>query len=820
MSNTSEPNERAYTADDIQVLEGLEAVRKRPGMYIGDTGLRGMHHLVYEIVDNSIDEAMAGFCSQIIVKITADGGVVVSDDGRGIPTGMNEKQGLPGLTVAFTKLHAGGKFKKDVYQVSGGLHGVGASVVNALSETCEVQVFQHGFIHHQAFARGESLGPMERRGKTEKTGTRVFFKPDPQIFGDLEFEADTLTRRFKELAFLNKGINIRFLDERLDPPLEEQYFHEGGIVEFVEHLNEARSTLHEDIIYVERADSGVTVEIAAQFHDGYQENVQSFANNIRTVEGGTHVSGFRTALTSALSGWGKDRNIFRANEKPSGEDFREGLTAVISVKVPEPQFEGQTKTKLGNTEVAGIVTRVWGEALKAYLEENPTPAKSILNKVVQAYQAREAARKARDLVRRKKVLGGGGLPGKLADCSSRDPMDSEIFLVEGDSAGGSAKEGRDRIRQAILPLRGKILNVEKARVDKMLAHEEIRNLITALGTGIGAEDFNPEKCRYGKIIIMTDADVDGSHIRTLLLTFLFRHMRPLIEEGLVYVAQPPLYLVTKGKKQRYIFEERDLQEYIDLIGSESLTFAPLGDDDDARKLTGVRLKNFAAVLGRIADMAPALKRAGIDVGKYLAAIDDEGQVPSAMVMSKRAPDVQHFVHGEDGLTAFLREEEGLAGGKDLTVFDTTTDEGDPENADVVVTPVFEHTELQKLADQVRDFGVTLDAWRAGLEDRPRYRVWRGTAEGVELRSLEEVLNTVREATQRGIDVMRYKGLGEMNADQLAETTMDRESRTLLRVTMDDAAEADRLFSLLMGEQVEPRRKFIQEHALEVTGLDI
>ena len=821
MSNTNEPNERAYTADDIQVLEGLEAVRKRPGMYIGDTGLRGMHHLVYEIVDNSIDEAMAGFCSQIIVRITADGGVVVSDDGRGIPTGMNEKQGLPGLTVAFTKLHAGGKFKKDVYQVSGGLHGVGASVVNALSETCEVQVFQHGYIHHQAFARGEILAPMERRGKTEKTGTRVFFKPDPQIFGDLEFESETLTRRFKELAFLNKGINIRFVDERLDPPLEEQYYNEGGIVEFVQHLNEARSTLHPDVIYIERADSGVTVEIAAQFHDGYQENVQSFANNIRTIEGGTHVSGFRTALTSTLSSWGKDRNIFRATEKPTGEDFREGLTAVISVKVPEPQFEGQTKTKLGNTEVAGIVTRVWGEALKGYLEENPTPAKSILNKVMQAYQAREAARKARDLVRRKKVLGGGGLPGKLADCSSRDPMDSELFLVEGDSAGGSAKEGRDRVRQAILPLRGKILNVEKARVDKMLAHEEIRNLITALGTGIGAEDFDPEKCRYGKIIIMTDADVDGSHIRTLLLTFLFRHMRPLIEAGYVYVAQPPLYRVSKGKKHRYIFEERDLQSYIDEIGSESLTFVPMeAEDDDVAKLTGVRLKNFAAALGRISEMAPALKRAGIDIGKYLAAIDEEGKVPSAMVMSKRSPDVQQFVHGEAGLSAFLREEEAFAGGADLTVFDTTTDEGEPDGADVVVTPVFEHTELQKLADQVRDFGVTLGAWHAELEDKPLYRVFRGSSEGVELRSLKEVLSTVREATQRGIDVTRYKGLGEMNSDQLAVTTMERESRTLLRVTMDDAAEADRLFSLLMGEQVEPRRKFIQEHALEVTGLDI
>ncbi|MDF1700182.1 MAG: DNA gyrase subunit B, partial [Planctomycetota bacterium] len=564
---TPSENNHEYTADDIQVLEGLEAVRRRPGMYIGDTGQRGMHHLVYEIVDNSIDEAMAGFCSQIVVRITADDGIVVTDDGRGIPTGINKDQGISGVTVAMTKLHAGGKFKKDVYQVSGGLHGVGASVVNALSEVCEVEVYQNGHIHFQAFRRGDALGALETRGKTDRTGTKTFFKPDRQIFGDQKFEASILTGRFRELAFLNKGVNIRFVDERVDPPAEETFNFKGGIVEFVERLNRGRNTLHDDVIYVERQEDDVVVEIAAQFHDGFSETVQSYTNNIRTIEGGTHVTGFKSALTSALSGYARRQNMFKPDDKPASDDFREGLTTVISVKVQEPQFEGQTKTKLGNSEVEGIVKKVWGEQMKSYLEENPRHARGILDKVLQAFQAREAARRARDLVRRKNALSGGGLPGKLADCSSRDSEITEIFLVEGDSAGGSAKQGRDRDTQAILPLRGKILNVEKARIDKMLGHEEIRALITAVGTGIGSEEFDESKCRYGKLIIMTDADVDGSHIRTLLLTFLFRHMRPLIDNGRVFVAKPPLYKISKGKKEQYVFEEEDLQVFLQELGA-------------------------------------------------------------------------------------------------------------------------------------------------------------------------------------------------------------------------------------------------------------
>ncbi len=812
-----------YTADDIQVLEGLEAVRRRPGMYIGDTGVRGMHHLVYEIVDNSIDEAMAGFCSQITVRITADDAIVVQDDGRGIPVGINKGQGVSGVTVAMTKLHAGGKFKKDVYQVSGGLHGVGASVVNALSETCEVEVYQDGHIHFQAFQRGEALGLLEKRGKTDRTGTKTFFKPDRQIFGDQKFDASILTTRFRELAFLNRGVNIRFIDEREDPPAEESFNYEGGIVEFVDRLNKGRSTLHEDVIYVERSEQDVIVEIAAQFHDGYSETIQSYTNNIRTIEGGTHVTGFKAALTTALSSYARRENMFKPDDKPSSDDFREGLTTVISVKVPEPQFEGQTKTKLGNSEVEGIVKKVWGEAMKSYLEENPRTARSILDKVLQAFQAREAARRARDLVRRKNALSGGGLPGKLADCSSRDTAITEIFLVEGDSAGGSAKQGRDREIQAILPLRGKILNVEKARIDKMLGHEEIRALITAVGTGIGSEEFDESKARYAKLIIMTDADVDGSHIRTLLLTFLFRHMRPLIENGSVFVAKPPLYKVSKGKRERYIFEEEDLQSFLQEMGASGLSVEGVenGSASSMPAIEDARLRNFTNVLGEIADLERALRRHGISMGEYLAHATDEGKLPTAMVVSSKNPDNRTFVHGDEGLAAFIREEEALRGGAEVSVHEVGDENGDAGEADVVVTRIYEQTELEGLVASLLSYGVDLGTWEAdGNEAQARYRVASSSGEPREVASLLEVLEVVRKAGQRGVDVMRYKGLGEMNPDQLWTTTMDPTTRTLLRVTLNDAAEADRLFSLLMGESVEPRREFIEQHALEVTELDV
>ncbi|MFV1957977.1 MAG: DNA topoisomerase (ATP-hydrolyzing) subunit B [Planctomycetota bacterium] len=805
-----------YTADNIQVLEGLEAVRKRPGMYIGDTASRGLHHLVFEIVDNSIDEAMAGYCESISVRITADNGIVVIDDGRGIPTGINKAKGLPGLTLAMTKLHAGGKFNKGVYKVSGGLHGVGASVVNALSEVCEVEVYQQGHVFFQAFSRGIPVQPMEKRGRTDRLGTKVFFKPDRQVFGEYSFDANVLASRFRELAYLNRGLNIRFVDEREDPPFEKEYHFEGGICEFVRRLNEGRRPLHDDVIYVEAEQDNVIVEIAAQFHDGYSANVQAFANNIPTGEGGTHVSGFKTGLTRSLMNYAKRMNFFKSGGKPSGEDFREGLTAVISVKVPEPQFEGQTKTRLGNREVEGIVGTIWGEALKTYLEEHPRNAKSVLNKAIQAYQAREAARNARDLVRRKGALSGGGLPGKLADCSSRRAEETEIFLVEGESAGGSAKMGRDRTRQAILPLKGKILNVEKARIDKMLAHEEIRALITALGTGIGVEDFDASKCRYGKIVIMTDADVDGSHIRTLLLTFLFRHMGPLIEQGHVYVAQPPLFKVTRRKKGEYIFNERDLDRRLEEMGAASIVLERVGSDA-VEPITGPRLRNLAAALGRIQDIGKALARRGISLTRYFAHIGGEGRLPTAMMRSALNPGHDEFVRGEEGIRAFLDQEEALLG-REARVFEEGEEDQDRQGADVVVFRIYEQTELENQARILKDFGIDPGHWEGNGE--PLYRIRVDGGETIELCSLEEVLLYVRKAGQRGVDVQRYKGLGEMNHDELWATTMDPQRRTLLRVILRDAAEADRLFSLLMGESVEPRRQFVEQHALEVRDLDV
>ena len=805
-----------YTADNIQVLEGLEAVRKRPGMYIGDTAQRGLHHLVYEIVDNSIDEAMAGFCQNIVVRITADNGIVVADDGRGIPTDINKAQGLPGLTVAYTKLHAGGKFEKGVYKVSGGLHGVGASVVNGLSEVCEVEVYQKGHIHFQAFSRGIPVGPMEVRGKTDRRGTKVFFKPDPEIFPHIVFDANTLAARFRELAFLNRGVMIRFVDEREDPPFEKEFYAEGGIQEFVRRLNEGRRSLHDDVIYIEGDQDDVKVEIAAQFHDGYSENIQAFANNIRTHEGGTHVSGFRTALTRSLMNYARRNNLFKAADKPSGEDFREGCTTVISVKVPEPQFEGQTKTKLGNSEVEGIVNSIWGEALRTYLEEHPKNAKGILDKAIQAFQAREAARKARDLVRRKGALSSGGLPGKLADCSSRDVEATEIFLVEGESAGGSAKMGRNREIQAILPLRGKILNVEKARIDRMLAHEEIRALITALGTGIGAEDFDASKCRYGKIIIMTDADVDGSHIRTLLLTFLFRHMRELIERGHVYVAQPPLFKITKRKKEVYIFDERELDRRMEALGAASHTLEKLSKNG-AEPLTGTQLLALSSALARIEDIGRALERRQIDLSEYFARITEEGVLPVATVTRAGQPDLSTFVHDEEGIATVIQQESALLG-REVVVYEAGDENGDPKEAGLIVSRIYEHTELEKQVGILTDLGFSPQDW--DVDNGARFRLGVEGGDALELPSLKLVLAQVRQAGQRGVDVTRYKGLGEMNPGQLWETTMDPAERTLLRVTLEDAAEADRLFSLLMGESVEPRRQFVEQHALEVKDLDI
>ncbi|AIS51228.1 DNA gyrase subunit B [Thermoanaerobacter kivui] len=630
--------DETYTASQIQILEGLEAVRKRPGMYIGSTGSRGLHHLVYEVVDNSIDEALAGYCKNIVVTIHKDNSITVEDDGRGIPTDIHPKVGKPAVEVALTMLHAGGKFNNDAYKVSGGLHGVGVSVVNALSEKLEVIVKQHGKIYRQIYERGVPKTDLEVIGETEETGTTITFKPDKEIFEETVFDYDVLAQRLRELAFLNKGINIKLIDER--DGKEEVFNYEGGIISFVKYLNRNKEVLHDEPIYMEAKNTEYEVEVCMQYNDSYTENIFSFANNIDTREGGTHLVGFKAALTKVINDYARKYGIIKDNEKNlQGEDVREGLTAIVSVKLKNPQFEGQTKTKLGNSEMRSIVENVVTEKLSAFLEENPSVAKIIVEKATQAARAREAARKARELTRRKSALENTTLPGKLADCSEKDPSKCELFLVEGDSAGGSAKSGRNSRFQAILPLRGKILNVEKARLDKILSNEEIRAMITALGTGIG-DEFDISKLRYHKVVIMTDADVDGSHIRTLLLTFFYRFMRPLIENGNVYIAQPPLYKITKGKKVYYAYSDRELDRILNEIGRENYT------------------------------------------------------------------------------------------------------------------------------------------------------------------------------------VQRYKGLGEMNADQLWDTTMDPEKRTMLKVTLEDAIAADEIFTILMGDKVEPRREFIEKHAKTVRNLDI
>jgi len=627
-----------YTEDQIQVLEGLEAVRKRPGMYIGSTGPRGLHHLVYEVVDNSIDEAMAGRCNLIEVILHKDNSVTVTDDGQGIPVGVHTKMGIPTLEVVMTVLHSGGKFNNDAYKFSGGLHGVGVSVVNALSEWLEATVHINGHVYRQEYKRGITQCPLTQVGDTKRTGLTVHFKPDADIFDEVEFDYDTLRSRFREMAFLNRGVCIEFTDERQDK--HDRFHYDGGIVSFVEYLNKNREALHSPPIYIQQETDAASIEVALQYNDGYVENIHSFANNINTHEGGSHLSGFRSALTRVINDYARKNNILKDTEPNlSGEDVREGLCAIISVKLSEPQFEGQTKTKLGNSEMRGLTDTAVREGLSAYLEEHPGEARRMVEKSVKAFQAREAARKARELIQRKNVLDGGGLPGKLADCSEKDPRLCEIFIVEGDSAGGSAKQGRDRQYQAILPLRGKILNVEKARMDRILANAEIRAMITAFGTGFG-EDFDLDRLRYDKIICMTDADVDGSHIRILLLTFFYRYMRPLIEQGHVYIAQPPLYMVKKGRAEHYAYSDAQLERVLDEIGRE------------------------------------------------------------------------------------------------------------------------------------------------------------------------------------GIEVQRYKGLGEMDADQLADTTMDKDKRTLLQVAMEDAVMADETFSLLMGDKVEPRRAFIEENATMVQNLDV
>jgi DNA gyrase subunit B len=797
-----------YDADSIKVLEGLEAVRKRPAMYIGSTGKEGLHHLVYEVVDNSIDEAAGGYCDTITVKIRVDNSIVVDDNGRGIPVGIHKTEGVSAAEVVMTKLHAGGKFSHDSYKISGGLHGVGVSVVNALSKTCELEVRRDGNVYIQTYTRGVPDGPLEMKGKTRGQGTKVTFLPDDEIFEDTEFSFDIISNRLRELAFLNSGVKINLTDERTDK--KNEFFYKGGIVSFVEYINRNKKVLHKHPIYVTGAKEDCAIEVALQYNETYLENIFAFANSINTTEGGTHLIGFRSALTRVFNNYATNNKLIKdGKESLRGEDLREGLACVISVKVQNPQFEGQTKTKLGNSEVRGLVEGIVYEKIGSYLEENPSIAKQILNKCLEAARAREAARRAKELTRRKGALEVGALPGKLADCQEKDPALSEIYLVEGDSAGGSAKQGRDRKNQAILPLRGKVLNVEKARFDKMLQNEEIKLIVTALGTGIGSGDYDVSKLRYHKVIIMTDADVDGSHIRTLLLTFFFRQMRELIERGYLFIAQPPLFKTVDKKKELYIQNEDQMRNYIleNGVGKVKLVMG----DGSPFPVTGSKLFGFIKKIMRIEDHLDRFEKEHRDRNliRILAgdpSLNDES-FKSETGLQKIAKRTAAAVN--NNVAEYTIEADQDHGGYEI-VFklkkngQTYTNGMDRET---FRSPQF--TEIKLLLGQVSILG------------EPPYRDL-GEEEGAPetLESTKALVDHIINIGKKGLTVQRYKGLGEMNPEQLWETTMNPEKRTLLQVSVDDAVLADEIFTTLMGDQVEPRRDFIYKNALHVSNLDI
>lgn len=801
-----------YTSDQIKVLEGLEAVRKRPGMYIGDTYDRGYHHLVYEVLDNSIDEALAGHCDKITVTIHVDGSCSVEDSGRGIPTGIHSTEGVSGVQVVMTKLHAGGKFEHDAYKVSGGLHGVGVSVVNALSEWLKVEVRQKGKKFAMEFRRGDPVAPLKEIGTSDETGTTVRFYPDEQIFPDVEgFNIETLTHRARELAFLNAGLKILLVEE-VSGKIQE-FFFEGGIRSFVKHVNRSKSPLFPEPVFIKGEESKTEVEVALQYNQEYQENTFTYVNNINTHEGGTHLVGFKAALTRSINNYAVKAGLLKKDEAIEGDDCREGLTAVISVRVPDPQFEGQTKTKLGNSEVKGIVQGVVGQKLTEFLEENPGVAKTIIMKSLEASRAREAARKARDLVRRKGALDSAALPGKLADCQSESPEECELYIVEGDSAGGSAKQGRDKKFQAILPLRGKILNVEKARFDKMLAFEEIRTLITALGTGIGSENFDVSRLRYHKVIVMTDADVDGSHIRTLLLTFFYRQMGELIARGHLYIAQPPLYRIKRGKTERYL---RDESEFAELIIGESIEGTKVVSSDGI-VTDGLALKRQLLNLKRVDSMLEPFNIERKDPRVILefarAQVADQSIFESTEKLEKLSKDLQNeiqrrFVGAVETRIASKKTESG----EERSIVVRTSRKGAARttnlNHTLWVRAGFQR--LQKLLEESLKIGVA------------PFKILEET-DGKEIAScvdLDDLVKYYDERGRKGTSITRYKGLGEMNPEQLWTTTMDPAHRTLLQVRVEDAIDADEIFSCLMGDEVEPRRKFIEDNALKIRNLDV
>jgi DNA gyrase subunit B len=810
-AESTDATKKGYQADSIKVLEGLEAVRKRPGMYIGDTGQRGFHHLVFEVVDNSIDEAMAGYCTTVEVELHVDGSVTVRDDGRGIPVDIHPTEGVSAAEVVLTKLHAGGKFDKGSYTVSGGLHGVGISVVNALSSKLDVEIRRDGKVWSQTYATGVPQKPLETIGETDKTGTTVKFLPNTSIFEVSEFSFDILASRLRELAFLNRGVRISLEDERAGGKRQE-FYYEGGIVSFVEHLNRSKTPVHNSVVYLSGDRNGVQIEMALQWNSGYAENVYTFANNINTIEGGTHLSGFKAALTRTVNNYASASNLLKKGDSGlDGDDCREGLTAVLSVKVPEPQFEGQTKTKLGNSEVKGLVEGLVNESLGTFFEENPTEARKIVAKAVEASRVRMAARKAKDLARRKGALDSASLPGKLADCQERDASKSELYIVEGDSAGGSAKQGRDRRFQAILPLRGKILNVWRARFDRTISSEEIRLLITALGTGIGDEEMSVEKLRYQTIVIMTDADVDGSHIRTLLLTFFYRHFRELIEKGYIYIAQPPLFRVRKGKQERYLKTEADLAAYLIDLGVADVSVKAAGA---TKAIAQPQLRSVLMDMDSVSEMLATLERKRIHrsiVGPVAAMTElDRAALADRDATLKIADQLELAIVDEDPELAPVRIEvaDDKEHGCHRLVVSCKLNGGITRSTiDVDVLELPEFQRLRRLLAKVSSIG-----------EGP-YTITTAKNEHVAA-NVYQLHDRIMADARKGLDIQRYKGLGEMNPEQLWETTMNPGNRTLLQVKLEDAVGADDIFSQLMGDDVEARRTFIEENALNVRNLDV
>ncbi|CAI2716862.1 DNA topoisomerase (ATP-hydrolyzing) subunit B [Nitrospina watsonii] len=864
------PQKAVYDSSNIKVLEGLEAVRKRPAMYIGGTGQDGLHHLIYELVDNSVDEAIGGYCTEVEVQLHIDGSVTVSDNGRGIPVDHHQGKNMSAAEVVMTTLHAGGKFDKDTYKVSAGLHGVGVSVVNALAETLELEIKRDSKIYQQKYERGKPVSALEEIGKTTTTGTKIDFRPDPEIFQDINFSFDILSNRLRELSYLNKGLRIKIHDER--DGRSHNFYFEGGIQSFVDHLNKNKKALHPKSIYISRERDDIWLELAMQYNDTYAEEIFTFVNNVNTRDGGTHLSGFRSALTRTINSYATQNNLLKnAGISLTGEDVREGLVAVISVKIADPQFEGQTKGRLGNSDVKGLVEQIVNEKLGQMFEEEPAVARAIVGKAISAAQAREAAKKAKDLVRRKSALEISSLPGKLADCAEKDPAESELYIVEGDSAGGSAKQGRNRKFQAILPLKGKILNVEKARYDKMISSEEIRTLITALGTGIGKDDLNVDKVRYHKIIIMTDADVDGSHIRTLLLTFFFRQMPEIIERGYLYIAQPPLFKIKRGKSETYIKDEKILSQYLVEQGSENQELH-IGDNGSA--YAGPELVQIVNQLIQYRECTDMISKNNIPVevlDALVRQIMDENTFRSLDTMLQVIQDIlerlivdecrERFEFGNDlkNVPILLKNGEVLRD-EEVAQFRRFGVEFDEPEGNVYRSRTDHGQKWIQVTPSVKDFNITIDydpekdsyqflfhGRRWGREfavqfnpefiksplikklyayyepirslDRPPFTLHYKN-ESRQLPNKSELLDAIMEAGKGSMYIQRYKGLGEMNPDQLWETTMNPDSRVLLQVRADDIVELEELFSTLMGDAVEPRREFIHKHAMEAKNLDI